>query len=472
MVNKKFLAVFFPVLGVAAGMFFIFKPAILFFIILSLVICGLIYFRSAPKERKFLLSIFILALLSRVILSFIYYEASLASGHGVDYFGDAVNYSNNALYITEVITRKDISKHLNEDHYLAENVQIARGMFNNHLPPFYEYQIGPYSYYIAYLYTIFGYEPFLVKLLNCLFASLLCLAVFSMAKELFTLKAGKIAMVITAFFPSLFFWSITSLRDTMLILAITALFWVSMRFQNKPKILYALLFVLLLVIIGNFKRNIIGLLALSVGIPFFIYKLKFAGKLIVIAILMLMSFQVIFNPASRLSKFAYKQFQELRPETLIKQQVVNTYLARSGYLIYPERFYRRFIYSLPDEDIENVRPGEYLFGMALGIGYFLFSPFPWHMPTISELITYPQMIIWYFLIACSIAGFLVGLRYKRSKALGIIIFSVLMIVLNSLVEGNKGTMFRHRDMLTPFILIFASAGICRLSGSGLKEDGK
>lgn len=467
--NKVFFFTFLISIGILCGFLLVCNPAALFFIILTLIVCGLIYCKSDTKERKFLLIIFILAILSRIILSFVYYKTSLARGYGVDYLGDAVNYSNNALYIAEVITKHDYSQYLNQDPYLLENLRIAREIFNNQLPPFYTYQIGPYSYYIAFLYTIFGYAPFLVKLLNCLFGSLLCLAVYSITKELFNVKAGRIAMAMSAFFPSLFFWSITSLRDILLILAIVFLFWTLMRFQNKSKLIYILFFIFSLAIIGNFKRGIVAILAPAVFIPIFLDKFKVLGKSI-ICFLVISLLCVSFCSNSRFGSPINKQLQELRPQTLIREQVVNSHRARSGYEIYPERFYLGFIYSLPDKDIEQVHPEEFLFGMVLGAAYFLFSPFVWHISSISELVTYPQMIIWYFLLACSIVGFFTALRYKRNKVLGIMIFCGLMLILNSLIEGNRGTMFRHRDMLTPFLLIFASQGICRLAG--LAEESK
>lgn len=456
--------------GISAGFLLIFNAAILFFIILALIVCGMIYSKSPVGERKFLLIVFLIALISRIIFSYIYYQASFSSGYGVDFMGDAVNYSNNALYVTEVMTKKDFSRYTSEDAYLQENMRLARQAFDYKLPPVYNFQISPYAYYIAFLYLIFGYAPFLVKLLNCLFGSLLALAVYSLAKEIFNLKAARIAMVIAAFFPSLFFWSITSLRDTPIILCLTFLFWLLIKLQAKFDWVYLAIFIGLFPVLANIRRDIIIIFLFVIFLIFFIYKFKPINKFIIVSSVILIFLQLIFYPDSGVAKIANQYLlSRVKPLILFRTHRDYVHYANTGYIIYPLRLYDQ-CYDNPSckkdspeyKDIKDMEPGEFFMAIWLGLIYFIFSPFSWSATSLWELITYPQMVIWYFLLFMAAIGTFMALRYNANKITGIIIFCSFVVFLSALTEGNTGTLFRHRDMLTPLLLVFSAGGIARI----------
>ena len=69
---------------------------------------------------------------------------------------------------------------------------------------------------------------------------------------------------------------------------------------------------------------------------------------------------------------------------------------------------------------------------------------------------------------------IVAFRYKWRETS--IIF-VYIIIFGSIIvthSGNIGTVFRHRDMLTPFFLLFGSLGLLKIFGQleNLSEEKK
>jgi len=80
------------------------------------------------------------------------------------------------------------------------------------------------------------------------------------------------------------------------------------------------------------------------------------------------------------------------------------------------------------------------------------------MDSLYSLAWYPVMMAWYFLIPLIVAGLFYGLTRNFRRVLPLITFLSVWILLGALANGNAGTVLRMRDMVTPFLLILASAG--------------
>ena len=67
-------------------------------------------------------------------------------------------------------------------------------------------------------------------------------------------------------------------------------------------------------------------------------------------------------------------------------------------------------------------------------------------------------------------GIIWSLRFK-GKETGLLIFFIACIYsLMALTEGNIGSVFRHRDWVTPFGLMFAALGFIRIFVSGSTKE--
>jgi hypothetical protein len=99
-----------------------------------------------------------------------------------------------------------------------------------------------------------------------------------------------------------------------------------------------------------------------------------------------------------------------------------------------------------------------------GVIHFCLEPFPWHIHSMSMLLAFPQMLLWYFMTFLSLIGVLTALRYCPRSSLVLIIYLIVTTLALSVSGGNIGTDFRHRDILTPIVLIFGSAGLLKSLG--------
>lgn len=93
-----------------------------------------------------------------------------------------------------------------------------------------------------------------------------------------------------------------------------------------------------------------------------------------------------------------------------------------------------------------------------GAMYALFAPFPWQVGRALDLLTIPEMLFWYVTLA-AIPWSLWRFRDQWRLVTPIALYVLGMIGVFILTEGNFGTLFRHRAMVTPFAVAIAAPGL-------------
>ena len=96
-----------------------------------------------------------------------------------------------------------------------------------------------------------------------------------------------------------------------------------------------------------------------------------------------------------------------------------------------------------------------------GLLYALFAPWPWLSDRAIDVLTVPEMLLWYVAIAVLPFSLAIARRHWRFY-LGPLLFVGGTLLIFALVEGNWGTLFRHRAMVIPFVFILASPGLAAL----------
>lgn len=96
--------------------------------------------------------------------------------------------------------------------------------------------------------------------------------------------------------------------------------------------------------------------------------------------------------------------------------------------------------------------------LPVGIAHALFAPFPWQIGRLADVATFPEMLIWYLLLAG--ASWSVWLNRSDWRRLApMILYIVGILGLFSLVEGNVGTLFRHRATILPYVIVLAAPAL-------------
>lgn len=400
--------------------------SIFFMILAALLIFG-------PKEdRRFLAMAFALAFLARIIFAYLLHWHSVHEGWQGWISGD------DRLYTLRALKMVLISRNLPRNPLL----DIPDG----------GYGVNPFTYILAQYYRLFTPYYFGSKLINCLIGSVIPLFIFSLAKNIFSSRVARTAFILSAFYPSMIQWSVCNLRDPFIIFLSVSCIYLIISFPEKKLKIFRLIAILCLIWLIKDMQVLIFYAAIGALIIFTVYKgLKFLG------IKTGRYFPVILT-AVILIFIGYKMSEPLIVKGINYIMEKNAVLIASGnsnYQIYSAEFAAGVKSgSLNIKDLA----GAYI----KGVSYFLLSPFPWRISSAAQLVAYPQIILWYFLLFFSIFGLASNPKYSIDKTVFIIFFILIGVSLWSLAEANIGAAFRHRDYFSPFVFIYSSAGIMRL----------
>jgi hypothetical protein len=96
--------------------------------------------------------------------------------------------------------------------------------------------------------------------------------------------------------------------------------------------------------------------------------------------------------------------------------------------------------------------------IPLGMAYLLFAPFPWQLASLRQMITLPEMIVWWAAFPVLIVGIWFTVSYRLRQALPILLFTAMLTLAYSIFQGNVGTAYRQRSQILVFYFIFAAVG--------------
>lgn len=115
--------------------------------------------------------------------------------------------------------------------------------------------------------------------------------------------------------------------------------------------------------------------------------------------------------------------------------------------------------ATPDDRV-SLPPGlvENLLHLPVGVAFVLGAPFPFTWRSMSEAATVPETLLWYPTVVFAAFGIVWAVRSRRWDLAYPIGVAGLIFLLFSLIEGNTGTLVRHRSMLIPYAVMLAAVG--------------
>lgn len=450
--------------GALAGIFSVLiSPDYLFFFLIVYLI-GLWLARHTEKdERNFILLLFLAGVLSRFIFIFIYQWLYLVILKNPDILGpDGESYIKNGWFISRIMLHKDISSSPfgwpgSWRYSYPVNVDVTSYAKDYFLPPVKSYQVGFYSYFIALLFIPFGYAPILVKSINGILGVLSGILIYYIAKKYFCRETAKATAIAVVFLPSSFILSCTGLRDSIVIFCLIASILLAIKSVSAYRLRNVIALILLLFILYLVQDKLFGIFLCAIILGFVLIRGSVFSKLTIVFAAFIL-FYPIFQ--KELWDFVHNSFYTF-------------YRAHYGYVTTPGRNYFIYpdgLYGVPDlRGYLGVR--YFISALITGSFYVFFSPFVWSIDNMKDLVWSGQMLLWYVLLGFSVYGVIILLKKKIKSSIFIFTYLLLMMFPLSLLEGNFGTLFRHRELITPFILMLGIAGLTRfLKRIGFKSD--
>ncbi|MDO8603580.1 MAG: glycosyltransferase family 39 protein [Candidatus Omnitrophota bacterium] len=425
-------------IGIVVAVITVFAPIIYvapFLIALLGVFFGLFLISCSQEDAQdyyFLLSLFIAAFLLRIIMaSLVYNFLFVLNGHGL--LHDSWPYSENGYTILQMW--------LNGTHDIR---YIDSYMRTTSLSG----TLGGYDYWNAIVYFFIGKSPISLIFINCIAGSLAIVFVYAMTKEILNRKAAMLAAMLMCFWPSTFLWSIQNLKEPIVVLLICFLMWIFLQIRKRFRF-----YLIFLAIAAAFALKELRGFAIVVLMAVFLFSLIITSRFRkeMFLFLILTCGIIIF--------FHGQDLKSLLPAIGNKEELLEW--------LYRMRSYRAsggsaFLVNLNFSNIQN-----FIIFLPLSLLIAWLAPFPWNLGSLSQVSAMPEMALFYLFIPAMFYGIFFILKNRFKEGSLIIPYIFVMSLILALIEGNIGTLFRHRAIMLPFCFIVIAVGIVNYKHKGI-----
>lgn len=255
-------------------------------------------------------------------------------------------------------------------------------------------------------------------------------------------RVALLSGYIVALTPSLILWSSLVLKDGPIIFFLVLTMYSSAKIQEKLD--YKFVFVLIFSLFGvmSMRYYIFYIVAVAVVGGFIIGQKNTvrsiaSRSIVVILVGISLGYLGILNNA----KFELTNMTSLESIQLSRKSLANE--AASGFG--------------EDYDVSTVEGS--LSVLPIGITYLMLSPLPWQFTSTASFMTFPEMIVWWLMIPLLVIGINYSIRHRLRKCISILVFTLMLTIGYSIMQGNIGTAYRQRAQIQVFLFIFIAAGL-------------
>lgn len=298
------------------------------------------------------------------------------------------------------------------------------------------------SFIVGSIYSVVGRNLLAAQLVIAAIGAAVAPVTYLCAFQIYSnRRTALISGFIVAFSPSLILWSSLVLKDTPIIFFLVLTIYATLKLQEKFD--YKFVIVLLLALLGvmAMRYYIFYIVAVAVAGGFIIGQKNTVQSIIgrsaiIIFLGVSLGYLGILNNA---------QAQVTQMTSLENIQISRSNLANSAASGFGE-----------DSDVSTIEGS--LKVLPVGFVYLLLSPLPWQFTSSLSLITLPEMIVWWSMLPLLFIGISYSMRYRLRKCISILVFTIMLTLGYSILQGNVGTAYRQRAQIQIFLFIFVSVG--------------
>lgn len=281
-----------------------------------------------------------------------------------------------------------------------------------------------------------------IQFINAVLGAVTAAIIFVCTQEVFNnSRVSRLAALAVAFYPSLILWSSQGLKDGPIVFLLALAILATLKLVKKINLKYLIVLVC----------SVCAVLSLRFYL-FYMITAAAAGALLIGA--------KAFTPIAFVRQFAILIVLGLALTYLGVTRYASVQLATYGDLERIERS-RRDLASAKSgfgEDVDVSTASGAISNVPLGLVYLFFAPFPWQLASLRQMITLPEMIVWWASFPMLILGLWFSIRYRLRMIAPILIFGTMLSLAYSIFQGNVGTAYRQRAQLLVFYFIFAAVG--------------
>lgn len=372
------------------------------------------------EERTFLLRLFVIALMGRIVLATVIQIGNMENFFG----GDAHTY--------DIFGKSLLQSWYGDAYHSARYAGFIKS------------GAGAWGmlYVVAAVYALIGENLYAIQLINASVGAATAVVVYYVAQTLFNnIRVSRLAAILVAFFPSLILWTSQALKDGLIILALALAMLATLRLMEKISLGYGLVLTACLLSLLSLRFYIFYMMVAAVLGSFFIGMKAINAQGFVQRFLAVALMGLAFTWFGVL-RYAGAQFDRYANLKTIQMSRTDQANAGSGF----------------GKDVDVGTTEGALTAIPIGLVYLLFAPFPWDMATLRQSITLPEMLIWWASFPLLVLGLWFALRHRLRQVAPIVNFTTMLTIAYSVFQGNVGTAYRQRSQLLVFYFIFVAVG--------------
>jgi 4-amino-4-deoxy-L-arabinose transferase-like glycosyltransferase len=294
-------------------------------------------------------------------------------------------------------------------------------------------------YYIAAIYYLVGQNLLAAAFVTASFGALTAVVVYRVVMLLFEhVRVARTAAVLVAFAPSMIIWSSYPLKDGLIVLCLSLCAYHSLKLREKISFQSVALLLVFLFCLYSLRHYVFMVLFVAVigGIILGAKKLSPARILQGGVLVLILSFVFVYFGARDVAE------KNLDLKRIQSGRVWSAKVANTGYGA--------------EVDITDARAA--ITFLPIGMSYVLLAPFPWMINSFGQVITLPELILWWLAFPFLLKGYWFSLRHRLKHTLTICLFTLGLTLVYALYQTNVGTAYRQRAQLYVFFFIFISVG--------------
>jgi hypothetical protein len=380
----------------------------------------LIILARSGEEKTFLMRLFVIGTLVRIIVATIIF-----TGHMEEFFGgDANTYDIFGQSLLQSWHGNDY--HAQKYASFVQSGASAWGML----------------YLVAGVYEVIGANMLAIQMINASVGAVTGVVVYYASQALFNnTRVSKLAALLVTFFPSLILWSSQALKDGLIILALALAILATLRLMEKITAGYVLTLTVCLLALLSLRFYIFYMMTAAVAGSFIIGMKSLSAQSFLHRFVAVAAIGLAFTWFGVL-QYAGTQIDRYANLKMVQTSREDQAAAGSGFG--------------KDVDVQTTEGA--LTVIPLGLLYLMFAPFPWQFATLRQTITLPEMIVWWLSFPCLVLGLWYSIKHRLRQVSPIIIFTTMLTLAYSLFQGNVGTAYRQRSQLLVFYFIFVAVG--------------
>jgi 4-amino-4-deoxy-L-arabinose transferase-like glycosyltransferase len=373
-------------------------------------------------DRKFLLRLFVAALLVRMLVGTLIYVFHLQEFFGgdaftYDFFGYALlrTWAGDKYYQIQV------------DLFTGSGTSSGWGMI----------------YMVAAIYRVAGQNMLATQYVNSVLGAATAPIAYLVALEIFPNKRmARACALLSAFFPSMVLWSAQGLKDGPIVFLLAVSMLATLRLGERLSAKYLTALALALCALLTLRFYVFYIVVIAVTAAFILGRRPLSAQSFARQFIIMITIGVAlaYFGVSRYASAQFETFGSFRQLQIMRLDAAQS--AQSGF----------------GQDVDVSTPAGALSAIPLGFSYLLFAPFPWQFGSLRALITLPEMIVWWCCIPLLALGLWFTIKHRVRQVAPILIFMVLLSLTYSVLQGNVGTAYRQRAQLLIFYFVFVAVG--------------